>query len=341
MDAAGDTTYIGGPATFSASDISLAGAVTVSIRPVYIGPGANATRVVASPRSATLVAFTSSNQFQFSAQAFDATGAVIPRAEFQWTAVDTTIVNVDGSSGQVFALSKRGTTQVIVQTLGATHAQDAVTVSVTLPASSLQVTSGGNQSAAVSTRLPNAITVRAVAQDGVPVPGQPVSFQASAGGSVSPASATTDASGNASTNWTLGPNAGTQSLTISSYGLPSTLVNATATSATGGTGGTGSTGVTISFSSAPSSGVHGQSYPVTVAVDNNGAAFPNASVTWTVGSGGGSVSPSTSQTDATGHASATWTLGPGAGSQMVNASTGGKIAGYTITATAAAAAVKP
>ncbi len=264
---------------------------------------------------------------------------MIPRAEFQWTSLDTTIVGVDGSAGLVHALSKRGSTQVIVQALGTT-AQDVVTVSVTLPANSIQVTGGGNQTGAVSSRLSNAITVRAVAQDGVPVPGQPVSFQASAGGSASPGSATTDASGNASTSWTLGPNAGTQSLTISSPNVPSTQVNATATGGTtGGTGGT--SGVTISFSSGPSSAVHGQSYPVTVAVDNNGAAFPNAPITWTVGSGGGTVSPPTSQTDATGHASATWTLGPGAGSQMVNASTGGKVAGFTINATAAAATVKP
>src|SRR5918994_1971193 len=50
--------------------------------------------------------------------------------------------------------------------------------------------------------------------------------------------------------------------------------------------------------------------------------FPVA-VTWTVASGGGSVSPASATTGADGQASTGWTLGPSIGTQGVEASTPG------------------
>src|SRR5690606_13908922 len=48
-------------------------------------------------------------------------------------------------------------------------------------------------------------------------------------------------------------------------------------------------------------------------------AVRGATVTWTVTSGGGSVSSATTPTDASGHAEVQWTLGTGAGQNRLNA----------------------
>jgi hypothetical protein len=60
--------------------------------------------------------------------------------------------------------------------------------------------------------------------------------------------------------------------------------------------------------------------PIVVHVLNQiGNSLQNAVVSWTVLSGGGSVSASTSLTDANGNASVTWTLGPAAGANSLRA----------------------
>ena len=48
---------------------------------------------------------------------------------------------------------------------------------------------------------------------------------------------------------------------------------------------------------------------IAVVVDQSGARFPGASVTWTVTGGGGTVTDSTSTSDADGHAMMTYTAG--------------------------------
>jgi hypothetical protein len=223
-----DTTYVGST-QFSTGDISAAGAVTVSLRPVYVGPGSNATRVVASPRAVTLIAFTNGlNSVALSAQAYDATGAALPKAFFNWGSLDTTIVGVDGNTGVVHALDKRGTTKVVVQAMGATNPQDTVVVSVTLPASAIVLVSGGGQTAATGHALANPIVVKAVAQDGVPVGGVFVFFNVQGGGSAVPAGAGTNSSGIASTVWTLGSNVGSQSLAVGTANAQGIQVAATA-----------------------------------------------------------------------------------------------------------------
>jgi adhesin/invasin len=60
--------------------------------------------------------------------------------------------------------------------------------------------------------------------------------------------------------------------------------------------------------------------PITVHVtDVNGNSAANSIVTWTVLSGGGSVSAAASITDANGNASVIWTLGPTVGTQTIRA----------------------
>ncbi len=58
-------------------------------------------------------------------------------------------------------------------------------------------------------------------------------------------------------------------------------------------------------------------------LDGSSAPLPGRTVSWTVASGGGSVSASSSSTDAQGYAQVTWTLGPIAGGNTVSATLAG------------------
>ena len=79
--------------------------------------------------------------------------------------------------------------------------------------------------------------------------------------------------------------------------------------------------------------------PIDVIVeDQSGAPMANATVTWTVLSGGGSVATATSTTDDSGNTTVIWTLGTTVGVDSLQASIGsGTPATITATATAGAA----
>jgi len=87
-------------------------------------------------------------------------------------------------------------------------------------AASLALVSGDNQSAAPSAPLLLPIVVKVADAFGNGVSGRSVAFAvATGGGSVGTPSATTDATGSASTAWTLGATGGAQSITATSSGL--------------------------------------------------------------------------------------------------------------------------
>jgi adhesin/invasin len=74
-------------------------------------------------------------------------------------------------------------------------------------------------------------------------------------------------------------------------------------------------------------------------IDQNGAPLANATVTWAIESGGGSVASSTSTTDSNGNATVVWTLGSVAGTDSLKASiASGASTFVTATATAGPAA---
>ena len=100
------------------------------------------------------------------------------------------------------------------------------------------------------------------------------------------------------------------------------------------------TTIAINSGSNNLSGTAGQalSTPISVRVrDQDGDVMSGATVTWTVASGGGSVSAATSTTNATGDATVTWTLGatPGANTLTAAIANGQSV---TITATGTAPA---
>jgi subtilisin family serine protease len=163
--------------------------------------------------------------------------------------------------------------------------------------------------------------VKVTAASGAGVSGAVVTFAVSAGsGNVAPPSATTDANGQASATWTLGPKAGTNNDTatasVSGLGPVIFVASAKAQSPTqiassGGNGDTALAGTTL---------------PTALSVlvrDPYGNPFPGFFVAWAMVTGSGSLSPPSSQTGANGIATTQLTLGREPGVQTVSATAPG------------------
>ena len=175
------------------------------------------------------------------------------------------------------------------------------------------VSSGNNQVGPAGAALPESLAVLVRDAAGDPLPGVNVNFSVTAGGgSVSPGSRQTDASGIAKTRFTLGPNAGTQtvngtagSLTPAPFSAVS-QINGAVNIANNTTGPLTDTVGTI----------RAESLAVLV---TNQSATPIQGVTVTWASTGGTVSATSVPTSATGLSKVQFTYGNGAGNQTATA----------------------
>ncbi len=197
-------------------------------------------------------------------------------------------------------------------------------------AAHIALNAGNNQSATAGTPVSTLPSVIVTDAHGNPVPGVSVTFAvASGGGSVTGSSATTNSAGIAMVgSWTLGASAGANTLTATSGTLSGSPVNFTATATTGpatqialnaGDGQSATAGTAVS---AP---------PSVIVTDAHGNPVSGASVTFTVVSGGGSVTGSPATTNAAGIATVgSWTLGATAGANTLTA-TNGSLSGSPVT----------
>lgn len=198
---------------------------------------------------------------------------------------------------------------------------------------SLTQVSGNEQAAPVGATVADPVVVRAVDQNGVPIPGVPLEWTVlSGGGSFVAASSATDQSGVGQAVFRLGNSTGTQRISATVGDQPPVIFSLTATAApasqlkvSSGNNQTGTVGAALSAQLVAS---------VTDAVNNPKAGVP---VTFAVASGGGSISVGSVLTDAAGQARVTWILGTGAGAQAVVASSSG-LPAVTFSATGLAAA---
>ena len=91
----------------------------------------------------------------------------------------------------------------------------------------LVIAQGNNQFAKTSAALPNQIVIRVVGENNTPMKGVSVAFQVTIGGGlISPASALTNALGEVQARWTLGPQAGPNTIVVSSGRLQAVVLNA-------------------------------------------------------------------------------------------------------------------
>lgn len=233
INAAGETVFRGGPVTVLAfpDGSNRPAPAPVDIPLSYSGPGANARRVVISPRTLTV---SEGGGFALAAVAQDASGAALPGTPIVWGSIDPLLATMttpaSGAAGAGIAGSTRGSARIVAELL--TGLADTVTVRVLLRAASLAAQSGDAQSNVAGAALAQPIVARVIARDGVGVGGVPVSFAvATGGGSTGSATVVSDTAGFASTSWKLGTTAGSQSVTVSAAGLGGSPLTFTATAA--------------------------------------------------------------------------------------------------------------
>jgi Bacterial Ig domain/Bacterial Ig-like domain (group 1) len=185
--------------------------------------------------------------------------------------------------------------------------------------SGVLIVAGDDQSAPPGTTLPVDLVVAVVDADSNPVVGAAVTWVVTGGGgSLDPTTGTTDASGRASTRWTLGAAAGANIAQAIVSGVGQAEFTATAAA--------GSAAQILIVSGDDQTGQAGTALgsPLVVRVlDAGDNPVSNVPVTWTVQSGGGSVSPPSATTGADGQATTAWTLGAAVGAQRVRAAAPG------------------
>ena len=136
------------------------------------------------------------------------------------------------------------------------------------------IVSGNGQTGMVGTELPGALVVRVTDSGSRPAAGVTVSWVVTAGGgSVTPATGPTDATGSASARWTLGTAPGPNRTTATVGGVPAVTFNATATSVAAAS-------VTVT---SPAGRIYeGDAVQLTAtARDADGNVIPGKTFTWT------------------------------------------------------------
>jgi hypothetical protein len=185
--------------------------------------------------------------------------------------------------------------------------------------SGVSVFSGNEQFGAPGTTLPDPLVVAVVDGSGNPVVAAAVTWVVTAGGgSLDPATGTTDDNGRAATTWTLGPGIGANAAQAIVSGVGEATFTATASA-----GDPDDIRIVSGNDQRGQAGTRLANDLVAEVVDDSDNPVPGVTVTWRVESGGGSVTPRTSTTDGTGRTSTAWTLGRATGEQRVEASAPG------------------
>ena len=211
-----------------------------------------------------------------------------------------------------------GTNTVIVSITGSQETRTFNAEGSRIP-KTLEIISGIDQEGLPGTTLEKPFVVEVRDQTDKPLPGAQVTFTVTSGdGTLSEISVTTDSNGRAESTLTLGPNPGTNTVTVSVTGSQETRTfNAE--------------GVRIPkkleiISGVDQAGLPGDALekPFVVEVrDQTDKPLPGAQVTFTVTSGDGTLSEISVTTDSNGRAESTLTLGPNPGTNTVTVSVTG------------------
>jgi hypothetical protein len=223
--------------------------------------------------------------------------------------------DAEGYARASWTLGSTGEQSLRISGTGGTLVVTAVAQAGTGTELSLVKTLGDGQVSQPGTLL-GSLRVRVLRADGTPVRGAEVAWTVtSGGGTLDAPTARTSGGGYASRAWTLGPQAGEQTVTVSTPGAEPVVFTATAR------------GVTLTKTMGDGqTAAAGTLLPRALqvrATAPDGSPAAGALITWTVSSGGGTLSRTESRTAANGRASVQWTLGPQGGAQTVTASAAG------------------
>ncbi len=257
---------------------------------------------------------------QLTATVTDQHGNTIRNATVTWSSNNAAVASVT-SSGLAASVGN-GTTQ-IVAAAGVVTA--TVTVTVAQVATAMIKIGGDNQTAPVGTQLPQPLVVQVSDALGNPAATVSVSFAVtSGGGSVTVLSASTDASGNASTQWTIGTSTTVLERVTASSGVGAQVFSATATA-----GAPKSVAKQAGDNQLVATGTAAPIRPSVLVQDQFSNPVPNATVTFSPGMLSGSVSGGTVLTTGAGLATVGgWTVNANPGTDTLYATvTGSGVAG--------------
>ena len=272
----------------------------------------------------------------FVVEILDQTGDVFERVPIMFSVVNgggtLSVTNVTtDSNGRAESTLTLGpnprTNTVTVSVTGITRTETFTAEGIRVP-KGLEIVSGGDQEGQPGTALENPFIVEVRDQSDKPLPGVQVTFSVtSGGGTLSATSITTDSNGQSESTLTLGPNPGTNTVTVSVAGITQTeTFNAEGVR----------TPKTLEIVSGkdqeglPSAALDN---PFVVEVrDQTDKPLLDVEVTFSVSSGGGTLSVTSATTDANGRAESTLTLGPNPGTNTVTVSVTGSQEKETFTA---------
>jgi adhesin/invasin len=254
-----------------------------------------------------------------------------------WSSSNPAVLSIDPASGLATAKIPGSVT---VTAVSEGKSGNATVNVVAGPPSKIVVNAGNNQSVAAGAAVPVAPSVKVTDAGDNPISGVAVTFAvASGGGSITGANATTDASGIATLgSWTLGPNAGPNSLTVTSPAISGVSLTFQAAA------GAGPAANLVIFSGNGQTATAGGNIPNPPKVrvtDANGNFVAGFAVTFAPGPNSGSVTGGSTVTDASGIATVgSWKLGATAGAQTLIATAAG-LNGSPLTITVTAVAPVP
>lgn len=296
---------------------------------------AGCTKELTAPRIATLVIVSGSGQSgviganlgqPLKVQALDQNGGPAAGVAVSWRVTQgggsvtpsQSTTDQNGEATTNFKLGPNPGANTAVASISTDVEVSFSATALTSPPTRIISVSGNNQTGVVGNPLAQDVVVRVTDDLNNPKAGVTVTFAiASGGGSLSAANAVSDASGNATVKWTLGPSTGAQSLLATVGGLTPLTLNATATSEPAA--------AVIVVSGNNQTGLPGQTLlsPIVArVVDRFGNPVAGASVTFAPAAGSGLVNPATVVTGANGNATTSWTLGGIPGPASLVASTG-------------------
>lgn len=249
----------------------------------------------------------------------------------------TVNTNATGDAQTTWTLGTVSGAQNVTATAGTKTANFPATA-VAGPASAITIQAGNNQTRVVGTAVPVAPSAKVTDSFGNVKPGVTVQFTVTAGGgSVTGGSQQTDAAGIATVgSWTMGGSAGTNTLTATIQGTATNVAfSATAVAA----GAPANIAVLVGNNQSALVGFPTNIRPAVLITDNSAQPVSGVSVTFSVATGGGSVTNSTATTNAQGIAQVgSWTVGAvQGGNTLTSTAAPGGIANNPITFSATGA----
>ncbi len=240
----------------------------------------------------------------------DANDNPIPNVPIQWTAegggtvsAESNVTDGNGQASVTRTLGPTAGTQTTRADAGPIAGSPAIFTHTATAGGAAGITkvSGDNQSGAPGTELALPLIVEVRDEQGNPISGRAVAWVVgTGGGSVSAQTTPTNAEGRATTNWTLGPAVGGNSVNAVVSGVGTVTFTATATA---GGPSAGNSDVSASPSTIT---VGGQSTITVIVRDGSNNPVAGASVSVASSGSGNSINPATASTGSNGVATFTF-----------------------------------